>query len=138
MRAIDVPAGVAEGAIWTLRAQLEAQYTDVSIKLHVPTISASLPTCAAPYTITTGEPLALKVVAPKDIHDRKAFYTTKLSGLPFSGGNLDLSTIDFTNKTIAGETTITAPLMPGIWTIDVSVSGYAAATLTVAVSAPSP
>lgn len=133
VRTIDVPGGVADGALWTLRAQLDAEPSDVMIRLHPPAITSSL-SCPSPCTVAPGASLGLTVVAPRDIRPRRAVYATRLGGVPNASGTLDLLTIDNAAATASGATPLVAPATPGPWTIDVSVADYAAQTLVVNVT----
>lgn len=133
VRAIDVPGGVTDGALWTLRAQLDAAPGDVVIRLHPPAITSAL-SCPSPCTVAAGATLGLTVVAPRDIRPRRAAYATRLAGVPSTAGTLDLLTLDNTAGTASGATALVAPATPGPWTIDVSVADYAAQTLVVNVT----
>lgn len=134
--AVPVPTGVPDGTIWTLQAQVGTAIAGIDVTLHRPAITASA-SCASPCVVTTGAPLGLKVVAPFDIHDRQAIYTTALDGLPqVAQGTLDLLTIDNDGETIMGAVTLTAPAQPGTWVIDASVSGYHAQTIMINVVSP--
>jgi hypothetical protein len=123
VRAIDVPGGVTDGALWTLRAQLDAEPGVVVIRLHPPAITSAL-SCPSPCTIAAGATLGLTVAA----------YATRLAGVPNTSGTLDLLTIDNAAGTASGATPLVAPATPGPWTIDVSVADYAAQTLVVNVT----
>jgi hypothetical protein len=129
--ALPVPAGPPDGTVWTLQAQLGASIASIDITLRRPSIAAST-SCADPCTLTAGATLGLEVVAPFDIHDRQATYTTALDGVPqVAQGTLELLTVDNDGKTITGTIALVAPARPGTWTIDASVSGYRAQTIAI-------
>jgi hypothetical protein len=131
--AIPVPGGVASNTIWTIEAQVGAKPSAIDVTLHEPAITSSI-SCPEPCTTTAGTALGFKVVAPLDIRDRRAIYTTTLDGVPqVAQATLDLNTIDNVARTITGTVALTAPAQPGTWVIDASVSGYHAQTITVQV-----
>lgn len=132
--AVPVPAGPPDGAIWTLQAQLGAAVASIDVTLRRPAIAASA-SCAAPCSLPAGAALGLTVVAPFEIHDRQAIYTTALDGVPqVAQGTLALVTGDNDGKTVTGAVALVAPDRPGTWTIDASVAGYHAQTITIHVT----
>ena len=71
VQTINVPGGVADGATWILRGQLEGAIQDTVVTLRIPTISSSL-SCGSSCRVTVGTAIGLSVVAPRDIRPRKA------------------------------------------------------------------
>jgi hypothetical protein len=130
---VAVPAA-PDGAAWNIVAQLgPIRKAANQITIRRPVIVATL-SCGASCTVAAGARLGLEVTAPKDIRSRQAIISTALGGVPIlAGSTLDLTAIDIGAGTASASQTLTAPATPGTWSIDVSVAGYRATTLSVTV-----
>lgn len=127
--AMPVPA-TRDGATWRLEVQLGTTVTRSDpITIRRPVIDTSL-SCGARCTIAPGTPVGLTIAAPGAIQTHQALVFTAIDGVPIlTGSALDL-TDDHTTGTARAVTTLTAPSTAGTWTVDVSIAGYRATTLT--------
>jgi hypothetical protein len=125
---IPVPPA-PDGTAWSLDAQLaDTHESSPAMTIRQPTITATL---TASGTIATGSTVGLTVSAPQNIRPQQASYSTFLDASPIAlGSTLPLVDPGPSNKTISGSTSLTAPAKAGTWTINVSVAGYKAQSLS--------
>ncbi len=124
--AIPVPAA-RDGAQWVIAAQLgDAVPATATATIQAPTIDSTL-SCDPTCSITAGASVGLDITAPANIRPLQALVTTRLAGVP----QLVDATVDLVagaDGNARGTLALVAP-QAGAWTIDVTIAGYAAATL---------
>jgi hypothetical protein len=130
------PVPIAQdGAQWVIEAHLGPQEAP-SVVMHLdrPTITASL-ACGSPCQLSAGAQATLTVTAPAKIRATQAHASVALDQVPIQDLLIDLSDSDSNAQTVTGTFPLMAPAKPGQLTIDVSVAGYHAQTITATVAA---